>query len=122
MDELPDLPLGIIVSYLDPVDVARLASLSSRLNAFCCSDRIWASFCRRFWLSGSTTAQGQCWYGEWRDYCAQFGRYRSVFAVLRRSLNVFASVPRLAQELLPGASEDELDVAEKVRSPRLIRQ
>jgi hypothetical protein len=125
MEDIPDLALLHIFSFLSPQDLLAVGSLSSRLRTAVTltANTQWAHWCREV-FDCNERGHLQTWYEVWlQEHRNGMGRYVSVnIGRIRRALReIEAFFARCAADkwpgespfkLLPGLSEDALDEME----------
>ncbi len=123
MEELPDLPLLDILSFLSPHDLCSLA-LCTRLWHISRADSLWAAHCREWFDCGAERVAGtSTWFESWRVCHVLYGRYGSTYGRMKRALATIEGsfkAAGLEPRLLPGLSETELDALAAVSPSRTM--
>ncbi|PWA55502.1 hypothetical protein CTI12_AA424690 [Artemisia annua] len=129
LESLGHLETDIIISKLNPSDVASVACVNTHLKSLAYDDSIWSSFCKQqLNLSSPIDPQGnlcpsfKAAYGAWREAYSMYPwplvrRVNNVWGRIRSWLtdNFSAVLPTLRK----GASEDDLNQLEESLNVKL---
>ncbi|XP_035983966.1 F-box only protein 3 [Fundulus heteroclitus] len=119
LDLLPSDPLLHVLSYLSFRDLLRCSYVSKRLNELTKHNPLWKRHCCKHWLltDADRSQRGLSWYGLFRHYYSDLGRYIQHYAALKKAWEQLKGFlqqrcPRMIVSLKDGATEQELDDVE----------
>uniref|UniRef100_A0A3B3VPP6 F-box domain-containing protein n=1 Tax=Poecilia latipinna TaxID=48699 RepID=A0A3B3VPP6_9TELE len=87
LDQLPSDPLLHVLSYLSFRDLVHCSYVSKRLSDLSKHNPLWKRHCCKHWLltDAERLQRGLSWYGLFKLYFADLGRYIRYYAELKNA-------------------------------------
>lgn len=116
MSSLPVIPLVNIFSFLDREDLARCCQVCSRFNQVAYGLPAWKTWCKEVWLV-EECPPGKNWKQLFFEWKANWGRYESCYAAIKRAWNAIEEFtklhcPQIYDSLNEGSTEEEINETE----------